>query len=89
MVLLAQMKETTDIPGSLQKRSSAETKRYQKTVLPYMGRGSAASMSAEKVFSFWHCSLVMTTVGILGSDWSICLNEHGLFSVIENVLEYY
>lgn len=32
MVLLARMKENTDVPDTLGKRSSAGTKRYQKTL---------------------------------------------------------
>lgn len=57
-------------------------------VLPYTGWRSAVSIWADEVFSFLCCRLVMATVSVLCSAWSICLKQNDLFSPRrENVLE--
>lgn len=67
MVLLAQMRENTDVLDTLWQRSSAGTKRYQKNPkLYYTGWRFAVSISSDKVFSLLHCRIVMTAFSVLG-----------------------
>lgn len=87
MVLLAHMRENTDVLDTLWKRSSAGTKRYPKIVLPFTSCRSAASMPADNVcvfcyFLFYFCIADWpNAVSFLISGCPTCFKQNVVVSI--------